>query len=863
MAKSKLFSKIISCIAAVSIVSVSALGLFASATEGTAEAENLLAGKTPTVVKLAKSDTQTYSEFTEATVKGGKNELRTSENQSGDLAKDLGLGIITDGIKGTDARIWFDWIDSTIRGTTNIGLIYDLGDYFNVTKSAAYFAPKDASKGYVQQYTVYGGAKADNSMLNNKLLTVKNDTNASSMEADAIAAGTSVRYILIVFDKVPTVQNQNGAMSTGCVYISELEVYATEESTEPVPAETENLLFGLIPTPVRLAKSDTFVYDKFEEAGVDRNGQPAFRTDKTQNPSDDITKGMEILTDGVKGTDARIWFDWRMPELRNAYNIGLIYDLGGYFDVTKSAAYFAPKDASKGYVQQYTVYGGAKADNSMLNNKLLTVKNDTNASSMEADATAAGTSVRYILIVFDKVPTVQNQNGAMGTGTVYMSELEVYGTEGTEPALEEAKSLILNKKPAMIQLPVGGDGSYKGFTEVTTTEITGKATHALRTSQNQSGDLAKDMGLGIITDGVKGTDRIWFDWMNHTIRGTTKIGLLYDLGGWYDLTKTAMYFSTQLNSNNAAVNPGGRKDDGRDCQQYSVYGGPLKNSSILDNKLVTVNNEEMEASMEADITMTGDSVRYIMIVFDKLPTQAGTSMSTGCVYMSEVEVFGTEGVEPEIPVNLDFEIEVTDEETGITFKIVSQGNPVEVAGVQVTKKDLTTVQQGAVSEYGLFAPYGVYHFDLLGADGNVIQDMTGRTVTVSIPYIDGTEVLSYYNADDGLVVLDANTDTENELIIYNFAQGEVYFDLMMLTVEDVNNNGGGSEEKPGDNKDDSDINDENNNDDGDIRNENNNDGSNINNEDNNDTGVAIPVIAMVLVGVSAGIAFVIRKKCVG
>ena len=165
MAKSKLFSKMISCIAAVSIVSVSALGLFASATEGTAEPENLIAGLTPTVVKLAKSDTHTYTEFTEATVKDGKNELRTSANEACDPAKDMGLGILTDGAKAaTDPRIWFDWIDSTIRETTKIGLLYDLGAEYDITKSAAYFKSSDPSNRYVKQYSVYGGTAKDNTI---------------------------------------------------------------------------------------------------------------------------------------------------------------------------------------------------------------------------------------------------------------------------------------------------------------------------------------------------------------------------------------------------------------------------------------------------------------------------------------------------------------------------------------------------------------------------------------------------------------------------------------------------------------------------------------------------------------------------
>ena len=97
------------------------------------------------------------------------------------------------------------------------------------------------------------------------------------MEADAAAAETSVRYILVAFDKVPTIQNQNGAMGDGTVYMSELEVYGTGGKV-PFRHQPRQKICSWSDSDAGyvLQKSETFVYDKFEEAGVDENGQPAF-----------------------------------------------------------------------------------------------------------------------------------------------------------------------------------------------------------------------------------------------------------------------------------------------------------------------------------------------------------------------------------------------------------------------------------------------------------------------------------------------------------------------------------------------------------------------------------------------------------
>lgn len=318
---------------------------------------------------------------------------------------------------------------------------------------------------------------------------------------------------------------------------------------------------------------------------------------------------------------------------------------------------------------------------------------------------------------------------------------------------------------------------------------------------------------------------------------TRRIGVLYDLGGYYDLNKTSLYVSDK------DIN------DKRYLLGVSVYGGPVADATLLSNRIGFGGG----TTGRVDINVaTSTSVRYVMVVFDKLGTDNWCDQdhlshtaacvpvegadkycayTNGAVHMTEVEIYGEEGEDPTSEVNY------TDTKTDVTVNVLTYNNPAAVDSIRITTKALTDSQKKAVEGFAMFAPNGLYQIDFLDKDGNVITDMSGRQVTISVPFVNGDECLAYYTEEDGLVVLDSEIDTANNLIVYTCEENQVFSEYLLLTMTAPDS--------------DTDTNDTNATTDTDVTDDG---GKNV------DTGVAFPVSIMGLVAISTIAAVISRKR---
>jgi hypothetical protein len=222
---------------------------------------------------------------------------------------------------------------------------------------------------------------------------------------------------------------------------------------------------------------------------------------------------------------------------------------------------------------------------------------------------------------------------------------------------------------AMMSTASGGD------TDVLLNNLTGKTVHLSHTldwsapapftyssdSMNIGGAMSDGMepdwrakGQAVYTDGVKesfteGTvDNFAID--NSGSMKTSRIGLLFDLGGLYDLSKINLYsFSDAISAKRYILN-------------FSVYAGAAADGTLLANRIGYGGGKDIVES--ADLT-SSSSVRYILITFDKMGSDPWCTLdhqshdancipatgaeaycvySNGAVYLSEIELIGLEAV---------------------------------------------------------------------------------------------------------------------------------------------------------------------------------------------------------------------------
>lgn len=693
---------------------------------------------------------------------------------------------LSDGVKDASGRVWISPYNHSGQEQV-MGFLYDLGGYYAISGVEATFPAQDAKKQYAKKLTVYGGSKNDESILENPIVSAENPDNSASMAADVAEPGDAVRYILVVFDDVPTQAgnpdlpaDMDPSMDYGCLYITELEVFGTpgeEPSTdEPVLNVLKDVKDtqggALVPQTVKLPKPAP--YTSFSEVRLLSSGNNG---NNFADPSTDELNKADLLklNDGDKeAATSRVWIT--LPSHGGRENVmGFLYDLGGFYEIRGVAAAFPAQDAAKGFAKKLTVYGGAKNDESILENPIVSAENPDNSASMSADAAEPGDAVRYILVVFDDVPTQANVQGAWDDGALYITELEVFGVKGEKPLGENI--LRGNQNASVIHiaremswtdsLPYTYDPSAYSVYQESMLDSQGKIAWT-------DGDLETRAGAG-------GAYMV-----NNPNMLTTRAGVLYDLGGFYDLNQVEFYISDK-----------DANTDKRYILGVSVYAGPVADSSILNNRIGYGGGKTDHLSVEVSTT---ESVRYILFMFDRMGTDtwctekhvAATHPATcvpvegaekycvysdGGIFLTELEVYGTEGANP------TQEFSAKDTATGLEIQVVTHDNDVAVEGYKLTKLELTPAQEKMVEELEVEAPNGLYHIDLLDAQGNVITDMSGRQMTLR-KLVDGEEYFAYYTPDTGIVIYDAPIDLETGYMTWIFEEGSAYFDILVLDAGD-------------------------------------------------------------------------------
>ena len=539
-------------------------------------------------------------------------------------------------------------------------------------------------------------------------------------------------------------------------------------------------------------------------------------------------------------TDMRPWL--------TEYRYGLMYDLGASYDLSKITLSWG---TDKRCAYHYSVYAGDANDKSILSNLVGKSGYITENKAQSVSATLDGHG-RYVLIMFDLQYNDPGNATDSSTDAADRSTAAGYDFTACDGAIGVTEiKLEGEERAATPNILLNNDKVKANLVHVT---------HALDWAETfENGDFdyeSKDFELqsafedSIVagwTDGdyTTGNDNMNFGYnpgLGSAHQTELRSGLLVDLGGFYDLTTVAL---------NVAEKHIGSK---RYLYDVSVYAGAVNDGSILNNRIGHGGNTSQQVAMGAQTTT---SVRYVLFMFNRLgtdpgnlndgsPTPGGTyysmgdqaknldkalegcSWANGAFVFSEVEIFGTEGVDP---TDTDT---ATDAESGVSVQIVTYDNQVHVGKIVLTEGTFTDAQKTSINNDGMY-PTKTFSFKILDENDQEITDLSGRQCKISIPMTNG-EFVYKVKADGTLEAILTDVDMDTNSMVFSCSGDEIFSTFAIATFTPPEEDNGDTD---------------------DTGNAGDTDGSE--GTENPPTGHAAPVAVMALLAMSGAAIFVTRK----
>jgi len=324
----------------------------------------------------------------------------------------------------------------------------------------------------------------------------------------------------------------------------------------------------------------------------------------------------------------------------------LVYDLGAYYNVNKLD--LTQFTESKTSIYKFSVYASAALDSDAFANCVGRGGSKTE-DQMSVILTGAK-NVRYLLITFDHVGSTNNPIINKYSYRIWLKNVAAFGEkigELTGSHVKYGENILLNNNSGRIYQVSGAvknDIVYvPDYKTLKYTSLYDGSSRYGRFGCDWDLDNAPvpnatdDPSLKYLTDG--NLDKSVFiqygGSSNNGFIEKKRAAILYDLGGWYDLTAVNLVQDATSNL----------------IRNYSVYAGAFGDSRILEN-LVGFGGGAYD-SITAELS-NANSVRYLLIVFDNIT--ASDSIKTNYyayrTKLFEVECFGKVNKNPNIPFNI-------------------------------------------------------------------------------------------------------------------------------------------------------------------------------------------------------------------
>ena len=578
------------------------------------------------------------------------------------------------------------------------------------------------------------------------------------------------------------------------------------------------------------------------------------------------------------------------------YRSALMYEMGAYYDLTSITVtvpdkYFNATGAEKTLSPNRTVYGysvyvGNTNDASLLSEENLAGR-FTQTTQVKGDLTVTFDETvngSYVLVVFDYLatdPGVYNDSkwddadskcqistmtgyGAAHTQDygIWISEVSMEGEKTADLPLGE--NILANNEDVSFQIALieheldWSDSFENGDYDYTPEDFSIYAT---------------EVGDKFSTGWVNGEYEEEMCWAHGFVEKniTHRRAILIDLGKFYDVSAVQVSISKK-----------NQEQSRRYIYDYSVYGGPAADSSLMNN---LIGHSGGTNQHEVATTTSTKSIRYVLLVFNKLGTDPGNlndqyaeggnydslggnvnreGALPGCtwadagLWFSELEVYGTEGVDP---TDTDT---VTDEESGVEFSVLTYDNDTYIETMKIVR-NAVTAEQKAVLEPDALYPVGDESYKLVcyDAQGNVIDDFTGRQITITVPYVNFDEALFAVDAEGAIAIVDFFATDDLMAITYSCSGEAVATEYIVVTatepeVDDNTGNNTGDNNTGDNNTGDNNTGDNNTGDStGDNVGDNAGEGEAT---ENPETGYTAPVAVAAMLALSGAALFMTRKN---
>ena len=593
------------------------------------------------------------------------------------------------------------------------GVLYDLGAYYDITQIRGWAGIYNASAYCINGYRVYASELREDLFKDeSRVFEYSKANDVSSMFAyEPDAALGKIRYIAIF-----VTDTRDGGWR-----LREFAAYGTKSADQTGPSEPEvpdkpdtyykewpaapsgdNLFAGADASTI-LAPGGDFLASK-EQAYSFMNGS---------DPAD-----LSVLTDG----DLTLHYD--------AYGFGendkpgILYDLGGYYDLSHIRGYAGIYNSENYRVYGYRVYASDNlADLYKTDSLVFEYSDQKDLSSMFA-ADVSLERVRYVAVFL-----TDTQDGGWR-----LREFAAYGTKSADQTEPEIPSSIIE----------GLDADYYG---VATDDLTDPI---------YAGASAE---VGALTDGKRDSVEFW----GGKDTENSKFVFIYDLYANYDLTGAAIYAFGDMMDTEFGVHKG--------IRSATIYASRTFDDLFAEGNGVVVKADyavpgvaDETSFYETDALSSWKMARYVAFVFTI------DDSAYGACRLEELQVYGTlsatqdeEEEEERLPQYLDIQ-----GDNGVILRLFQKDGRDDLAalGAQLVvtlsqeAADLDPVTQQLGGRYDAEKLYTV---KLVDASGKEIP-LDGRIVRLSFPAEEDTSV-------DWRI---ACVDDYGAEIISNSVQGDSY-----------------------------------------------------------------------------------------
>ncbi|MBE6733487.1 MAG: hypothetical protein E7561_05785 [Ruminococcaceae bacterium] len=539
-----------------------------------------------------------------------------------------------DGVNLTKAQA-FDMLEDTtniqpfrfdIGGlTARYAIGYDLGDEYTLDKFVLTqnLNNVDPAVRKVYRYSVYAGNTLDATIFEN-CVGVGGSTIDKDMAID-LEGATNVRYVLVVLDHMTRFDDGSVCPYSYFANITNIAAYGTKRENLAAKDTTVGNLYSIeldteIPAGLTPDEMQPYlVYKNIKDVNLDNTSYSEFwfNNSTTGTRPSNYTSNDEVIKKAIveKGNTEKIVITSESSYGYNIHRAALGFDLGANYNLEKLQLTQSTDCDQDRNIYRYSVYAGDVFNASIFNeeNKIATGGGDTTEIGTTFKEGASG---RYVVIVFDHVSLNWTKNSYHKNAYIPFG-IDNIVLHGEEAPVTERENILtktevigdLYTTDLAVALPAATDP--KDDDDATVKDVYDEVRYPYNNLTANYASFSNTSGLGLTNDQIidqliltdknaVGTN------INVTNPLERRVGIGFDLGGYYNLDTLKLYQGDSL----------------RPIYNISIYAGNKMDGSIFSNRVGIASTAN--ACEQYKVALEGaEKVRYILVMFDHVAMHSG------------------------------------------------------------------------------------------------------------------------------------------------------------------------------------------------------------------------------------------------